>query len=355
VQFFDAHLDLACLAENGRDMTLPPEEAGGPWAPGAVTFPSLREGRVEAFLGTIFTEADGDDAVAYPAGDAQAAHDRGLRQLERYEQWDRGGILRLTRRGSGPASPPSRAPAPACLLLMECADPIRTPDELDWWASRGIACIGMAWARGSRYASGNGEPGCSSGVGLTGPGRALAAEMDRLGILHDASHLSDRALADLFSLTDRPIIASHSNCRALLGGTSQRHLADPAIREIARRGGIIGLNLCANFIRPGLQRGDRPTIDQAIAHVEHICQIAGHRRAVGLGSDMDGGFSSIHLPRGIDRPRDLPRLAEALAARGWPDQDIRGFCWENWARFWLSARSISSRCEGGARRSESRR
>jgi len=343
LRWFDAHLDLACLAENGRDMNLPPERCAGPWPPATLTFPSLAEGNVGCVLGTIFTELNGDDAVGYPEGDAQAAHAKGVRQLETYHRWHAEGLIRLipSPRCSttySVSSPPSlRASVPSCLILMECADPIRNPAELAWWVERGVAAIGLAWARGSRYAAGNGEPSCSSPVGLTDLGRKLLPEMDRLGIVHDASHLSDRSLADLFSLTDGPVIASHSNVRALLDGVSQRHLTDEAIREIGRRGGVIGLNLVRNFIRTGLNRddpGDRPSIGEAVNHVERVCEIMEHRRGVGMGSDLDGGISGHDLPRGIDRPRDFIRFAEELAARGWSDAEVEGFAWANWARFW---------------------
>jgi membrane dipeptidase len=165
--------------------------------------------------------------------------------------------------------------------------------------------------------------------------------MDGLGLVHDASHLSDRALAELLSLTDRPVIASHSNCRVLLDGTSQRHLTDEGIVEIGRRGGIIGLNLVRNFIRTGLDRGDpndRPSIDEAVRHVEHVCEVMGHRRGVGLGSDLDGGISGNDLPAGINGPPDFEKLAWALSARGWTEAEVNGFAWGNWARFWESER-----------------
>lgn len=332
-RWFDAHLDLAALAENGRDMARMLADCGGPWPPPTVTFPSLAEGRVRACLGTIFTEADGDDAVRYPAGDAEAAHAAGRRQLDWYEKWHDAGLIHLWR-GSDRSIPPD---GPIALgILMECADPIRTPDELDWWADRGVIAIGLAWARGSRYAAGNSEPSCSAPYGLTDPGRELIRRMDARGLIHDVSHLSDRALDDLLAATDRPVIASHSNCRALLDGVSQRHLTDDAIREIGRRGGVIGLNLVRNFIRTGLDRADpndRPTIDEAVAHVEHIADLHGHRCGVGLGSDLDGGITGHDLPAGINAPRDFDRLAEALARRGWSDTDLEAFAWGNWARF----------------------
>jgi membrane dipeptidase len=274
-------------------------------------------------------------------GDAEGAHAAGVRQLEIYQRWHEQGLIGLIasprRTAHDPRASSVHSSVPLCLILMEGADPIREPKELAWWAERGVAAIGMAWARGSRYANGNGEPSCSSATGLTPIGRKLVREMDRLGVVHDASHLSDRALADLFAATDHPIIASHSNVRSLLDGVSQRHLTDDAIREIGRRGGVIGLNLVRHFIRTGLNRddpGDRPSIAEAIDHVERIAEIMQRRSGVGMGSDLDGGISGHDLPRGIDRPRDFVRFAEELASRGWSDPEIEGFAWGNWARFW---------------------
>lgn len=326
MRFFDAHLDLACLALNGRDMTSEPGDQG-PWGPACVTFPSLRRGRVEAFMGTIFTEAGGNDRVAYPANDPEAAHRAGAAQLDLYHQWHAQGLLSLS------APPGPRASVPLCLLLMECADPIRTPDDLDWWVDRGVRAIGLAWARGSRYAGGNSTPE----RGLTGLGRELLKRMAHLGVVHDLSHLSQRAVDEALELSTHGsgmVIASHSNCRSCLTGAEERQLSDDTIREIGRLEGVIGLNLCANFLRAGIQKGDRPSIDDALRHVERIAQLMGHTRGVGLGSDLDGGFSALHLPAGIDGPEDFTKLTDALTARGWGIEDVDAFARGNWARFW---------------------
>src|SRR5258708_3647187 len=200
-RWFDAHLDLACLAENGRDMTRGLADCSGPWLPASATFPSLAEGGIAACLGTIFTELDGKDAEGYPAGDAGAAHAAGLRQLERYRAWEREGAIQWLDRAAWGPDPTRRVRTPTCLslaILMECADPIREPEELMWWREQGVIAVGLAWARGSRYATGNSEPSCSSGVGLTGLGRDLVRCMDAMDVVHDVSHLSDRALDDLF-------------------------------------------------------------------------------------------------------------------------------------------------------------
>lgn len=350
-------------------MHAPLESAGGPWLPASVTLPSLRDGDVRVALATIFTEVDGKDAEGYPAGDVERAHARGRAQLEVYETWRDGGhvaidLRELMRRdphvgeiragmGVGSVVPLSlerrlaqaRSRAPLHIgILVENADPIHTPDELPWWKSRGVVAIGLCWGRPSRYAHGNMSPPREK-LGLTDLGRAMVHAMDELRIVHDASHLSDASIEELLALTDRPIIASHSNCRALVGGNlgplgeNQRLLRDDQIAEMARRGGVIGLNLVRSFIPPGEYKKEhpRPTIAQAVDHVEHICAIAGHRACVGLGTDMDGGISANDLPEGIDRPADLAKIMDELRARGWSEAEVEGFEWANWTRFFEHA------------------
>ncbi|GAB4386356.1 MAG: membrane dipeptidase [Phycisphaerales bacterium] len=343
MKWFDGHLDLAYLAECGRDMHAEPEQARGRLRPAAVTLPSLREGDVRGCLGTIFTEAvpeqDAPDsetgAFAYAAGDAQAAWVCGMRQLKLYHAWRDAGLIRLLNlrgRNAGIAAGDEHAPL-LLGILMECADPIESPDQLVSWVDGGVIAIGLAWWHRSRYAGGNGAPG----HGLTPIGRELALRMDELGVVHDLSHLSQKATDELLSMTDAAVIASHSNCRSLLETDNERHLSDATIREIGRRGGVVGLNLVRHFIRAGLDRrdpNDRPSIAEAINHVEHVVEVMGHRRGVALGSDMDGGITADDLPRGIDRPRDLIRLGEELRNRGWSDAEIDGFAWGNWAAFW---------------------
>jgi membrane dipeptidase len=317
LHWFDAHLDLACLALNGRDLAQSLDACGGPWLPASITFPSLAEGRVSRCLATIFTEAGGNpsDAVSYPEGDWSAAARAGRRQLAYYQS----------------LAPSAAAPLPRFSILIEGADIIAGPDEVPWWKAQGVVAVGLAWWKPSRYAGGNG-----TSLGLSPEGRALVRALDAAGIVHDLSHLSDPAARDLLELATGPVIASHSNARALCGGggfgENQRHLSDDQIRSICARGGVIGLNLFSKFLRSGLGDADRASIDDCVFHVEHICHLARSRAHVGLGSDADGGFSAARLPAGIDRPRDYARLAEALSARGWTDEEVRGFAHGNWER-----------------------
>ena len=349
-QWFDAHLDLGMLAEHGRDMHTDLKSCRGRYQPASITLPSLSEGRVKWTLATIFTEGiDPKDTEAetapntYPFGDALSAYKAGMRQLLLYKAWHEAGVVkRMPLRGRAEAHEDANNDHPLRIgILIECADPIEHPDQLEQWVELGVVAIGMAWWHQGRYAGGNGTDYDDPSTGVTELGKQLVKRMDELGVVHDASHLSQHAIEDLFALTDQPIIASHSNCRALLDDRDnpqwQRHLSDESIKEIARRGGVIGLNLVRNFIVTGLDPNDpkdRPSISAAIDHVERICDLVGDRDPVGLGSDMDGGITADDIPAGINTPSDLELLAQELSSRGWSDEEIRNFRSGNWLRFW---------------------
>ena len=340
--WFDAHLDLAFLAETGRDMHVEPAKSRGRYTPAAVTLPSLAAGGVRTVLATVFTEAVPDPskqgsetgAFAYPLGNDDAAYVSGMRQLKLYHAWRDANLIRLPA-ATQPGSPD--APLTAG-VLVENADPISTPGDLDLWAEGGTVAIGLTWMTRGRYASGNGVPSDEPDSGLTDAGKAFVARMDELGLVHDASHLNDRSLADLFDATDRRVIATHSNCRSLFdpdakhSGQNQRHLTDDAIREIISRDGVIGLNLCSSFLDESCWDEGRAVISDCVAHIEHVCALAGNRNHVGLGSDMDGGFPANRLPEEIDTPADLSKLSGALRNAGWSDADLALFTYKNWAR-----------------------
>lgn len=325
--WFDAHLDLAYLAEQGRDMHVPPAEARGRLQPAAITLPSLAEGGVEACLATVFTEAvgpdhHGDAPTGYPESDAGGAYRAGMRQLKLYQAWRAGGVMTAL---DDPGD------ALRVGVLVENADPIPGPGELGPWLEGGVRAIGLTWARRGRYACGNAVSSDDNGAGLTELGRGLLDTMERTGVALDISHLNDRSLAQALHAFGGRVMASHSNARALLEPQDQRHLTDETIASVAERGGVIGLNLCGSF----LTSENRPaTVDDCVRHIEHVCNVAGDRTHVGLGSDMDGGFAADRLPDGIRSPAGLVRLAEALHDRGWSDDEIHGFAWGNWSRFW---------------------
>ena len=334
--WFDGHLDLAYLSVCGRNLAHPGDETSG----GCVNLHTLRAGGVEWCLATIFTEP-GPDAAAggfgyCDSGDLDGAEEAGLRQLEVYRSLEREDHIRIVRDMREPGAERTIDPAPrqlSVVILMEGADPIRSPEHLGRWFNAGVRIIGLTWAMGTRYAGGNARPGPLSGLG-----RDLIAAIDSLGMVHDISHLADEGIDQLFQCTRGPIIASHSNCRALLDGVNQRHLLDEQIREIGLRHGIVGLNLYSPF----LTTGRRATISDCLRHVDRICELMGHRRGVALGSDMDGGFAPDRLPMGLDHPTRLHALRKALGEHGWSNDEIEGFAWRNWTNFLSRVQTIHS-------------
>lgn len=366
MNWFDAHLDFSYLALRGRDFTKPLGIPNGGPQPVGLTFPSLRDAGVRWVLGTIFVlpSAAPDDPAGYRGGDdAQGAYDSAVRQLKQYHQWEKEGRIMLVRsahdlelgaseRGEEErlAKPQAAAgantkvamraeaevttgaeatPVPLrVVLLMEGADPIRTPDEAAWWFEQGLRVVGPAWSKGTRYAGGDDSTG--DAAKLTPAGRELVKQCDRLGIVLDFTHLHDASAEETLTITNRPVIATHSSSRVVQGNGKQRLISDEMARAIGSRGGVIGIPLYSLFLATD---GKRASVPRTIDHLEHLARVAGGRRLTGLGSDMDGGFGADKLPEGIDDPRGYARLDEELAKRGWTEQDRAGFARENWLRF----------------------
>ncbi|MCI6553281.1 MAG: dipeptidase [Lachnospiraceae bacterium] len=152
--------------------------------------------------------------------------------------------------------------------------------------------------------------------GLTERGRELVAEMERMGMIIDVSHLSDRGFYDVLEVTGKPFVASHSNARAVCPWV--RNLTDDMIRRLAERGGVIGLNFCSDFLAEAAMGQPVPdTLEAVAAHAEHIIRVGGVE-CLGLGSDFDG----IPTPSELPDYSYMPRLAEALENRGMRQGDM---------------------------------
>lgn len=159
---------------------------------------------------------------------------------------------------------------------------------------------------------------CLTGGGLTEEGRAYVKEAQRLGMVIDVSHISDEGFWDIIEITQRPIIASHSNSRALCD--CPRNLTDEMYAAICKTGGTAGINLYSEFL------GENPTVDTVCDHIFHFLDIAGNDQHISLGSDFDGMES---LPEGIAGVQDYPRLAERLLERGLTGQTVENIFWNN--------------------------
>lgn len=318
---FDAHLDLAMNATLGRDITRPAaEQPARPNEVATVGLPDLRAGGVTEVCATIFCCPDVEGHPGYK--DAQGAYDQAIEQLAVYHRLHTDGELHF------PALPGGKPAEIRAAILLEGADAIRTPDDLEQFHKAGVRLVGLAWRR-TRYAGGTGEPGP-----LTDLGRAIVPQLDRLNIIHDASHLAEEAFWELSRRTDRMIIASHSNCRTIVGDDPNgRHLTDDMIREIVRRDGVIGINFFDKFLLPAAEFGQRrATLDDVLKHILHICDLAGDTTHVGIGTDMDGGLGRDQIPQEIQTSADMPRIAPILESAGFDAIDITRIMRDNWMR-----------------------
>ena len=217
------------------------------------------------------------------------------------------------------------------VLLMEGADGIRKPQDVVEWYERGVRLIGPAWHR-TQYVGGTSEPG-----GFTDAGKQLLKEMARHSMILDLSHLADVAVPEAFDQFPGMVVATHANARALLPSARypERHLTDAAIKGVAERNGVVGVVLANFFIRDGYgQNGTRfdVTLDHVASHFDHMAQLVGHTRHLGIGSDFDGGFGLSHIPTGLDSVADLYRIGEHLSKRNYTDDQVEGILGKNWLR-----------------------
>jgi membrane dipeptidase len=215
--------------------------------------------------------------------------------------------------------------------LMEGADGIRQPKEIEWWVERGVRIVGLAWA-GTRYAGGTGEPGP-----LTADGRRLLVEMASQRTILDLSHASDESFLEAAERYEGVVIASHANPRAMVKDPPrpERYLSDDMIRVLAERGGVVGLVPYNRFLkadwRPEDPRQDI-RLDRVLDMIDHLCQLTGSAGHAGIGSDFDGGFGVERTPAEIDTVADLGLIGSGLKRRGYADPDVEKILGGNWLR-----------------------
>jgi membrane dipeptidase len=204
--------------------------------------------------------------------------------------------------------------------------------------------------------------------GLTPFGKDVVREMNRLGVIVDISHVSDKTFYDVLATSEAPVFASHSSCRALCNAA--RNMTDDMIRDLAKHGGVIQINYHVGFlsqefrdveaahpelqkeidaeikkrcgddescslvagdqiVRGYVQAGKLPRVDwtKIIEHIDHAVKVAGIDH-VGLGSDFDGAM----MPFGMEDASHLPQITEALLQKGYSDSDIRKILGENTLR-----------------------
>ena len=345
----DAHEDIAWNALTfGRDYTtsarqIRAAEAGSetPTQNGMACLGRAEwlSGRVGVIIATLFVSPQRRrlgtwDQLCYR--DAAEAHRLAHAQLDHYLRMEEEHpAFRVIRNradldavtGSWEAQPPTQRRI-GLVLLMEGADPIRAPNEVQHWHERGVRLIGPAWAR-TRYCGGTGDPGA-----LTRAGEALLEHMAAHGIILDVSHMSERSFEQALERYDGVIIASHANprCAADLS-TPERALSDDQIRKLAARDGVIGVIPYNRFLKTGWRpaEGKQAVSVKRVAEImDYICQLTGSSRHVGIGSDFDGGFGADAIPTPMDSVADLHMIGAALGQLGYGSGQVKQLLSGNW-------------------------
>lgn len=304
----DAHCDTALRLVDGETLT-PSDDSRN----GHVDLPRLRAGGVNVQIFALWVDADNNtgllrrcldmlDAVTSEA--ARLSDDLHLiisaDDIETVEKTGKIGVMLSIEDGAA---------------LERSLSALRAMYKL------GVRAMGLTWNGRNELGEGVGAA-VGRGRGLTPFGRDVVREMNRLGMVVDVSHLSEAGFWDVLDVSTEPIIASHSNARALCD--HPRNLTDEQIKALAERGGVMGIN----FFVPFLRRDGQASIDDIVRHIDHIVGLVGPAH-VGFGSDFDG---ISRTPTGAEDVGRLPAITEALLRRGYREDDVRGILGNNFLR-----------------------
>jgi membrane dipeptidase len=201
--------------------------------------------------------------------------------------------------------------------------------NIDRFFERGVRLLTLTWNNSNELAR-----SCMARDGrrrgLTRLGRKAISRMNRLGMLIDLSHASDRTFWDVLEGSTSPVICSHSACRALR--RFPRNLTDPQLRALGQTGGLIGIVFLPYFLTRDYRRA---SLEDVLDHIEHAASVAGVQ-SVGIGSDFDG-FGDP--PRGLEDASRLPALVAGLRRRGFSQDAIDGILGLNFLRVWDDVRA----------------
>lgn len=356
----DAHLDMAynvlykkrdyrhsAFTTREREKGTEREEQSGACTVGV---PEMVRGRVGLAFATIFTEPAShtisDDLPVYR--DEHEAHALGMGQLDFYRRWadedeqvtlvttkgalkDICGVWGVDGEGNELSAPSTRHPSAArhkigLVPLMEGADPILEPKELERWYERGLRVVGPAWDT-TRYSGGTWKGGR-----LPKLGRELFEVMAQFNVVLDVSHMSHESLDEALDVFEgKHIIATHANAYRYV--PTPRQLPDHAIEQIAARNGVVGVVLYNRFLKKDWSgKKSDVTLDDVVRMVDHICQMTGSANHVGIGSDYDGGLGYNEIPLELNTIRDHYKIGDELLERGYDVKDVAKIMRGNWLR-----------------------
>lgn len=299
----DAHCDfLYYMCRRGYSFQNPRKDQ-------AVSLPAMRQGGAALQLFAAWIDPDDQEAPLQQCLSLIDAYNRLLLSC---------GALTPFTREFDPASGKI-----AAVLTVEGGEAIRGRTEnLRLFRELGVRAMTLTWNETNELAS----PAMSRrDRGLTALGRDIVREMERVRVALDVAHLGDRGIDDALDATDAPIFSSHTNARAVF--PHKRSISDRHIKEIAARGGVIGVN----YYSPQLVSTGRASLDDVIRHIAHIAEIGGPDCAM-FGSDFDG-MGAQSYPLGLTSWADVPRLIQGLERAGFSGKELYGIAYGNLARY----------------------
>ena len=183
----------------------------------------------------------------------------------------------------------------------------------------GVRSMLLAWNHRNLLADGAME---KYGAGLSEFGRLVVAEMNRLGMIVDVSHLCEASFQDVLELSSKPLIASHSNAKVLCG--HPRNLTDSQLSDIKNNGGVVGINFYPYF----LNNTEKASIEDVVRHIEHICSVTGEEH-IGIGTDYDGIECT---PDELEDTSCIPTLFDRLSQLNYSSSFLEKFAGLNFLR-----------------------
>ncbi len=344
----DAHLDISMNAmEWNRDVRssvaeIRAREQGltdkSDRGLGTVSFPELRKGNIGLVVATQIARYVAPDNPLPGWHSPEQAWAQTQGQLAWYKAMETAGELRMIRCKQDLEdhvaywlNDASEKKTIGYILSLEGADSLVTLDNLHFAYNYGLRALGPAHYGPGRYANGTDATGHLNKEGI-----ALVKEMDKLGMVLDATHLCDDAFWNALAIFNGPVWASHNNCRALVN--HNRQFSDDMIKALLERDAVIGCALDAWMIVPDWIRGQskplemKCSLERAADHIDHICQLAGNTLHIGIGSDLDGAFGKEQSPYDLDTIADLQHFSGILERRGYTYDDIQRFMHGNWLR-----------------------
>jgi membrane dipeptidase len=349
---FDAHLDLSMNAlEWNRDLTwqvmeIRESEAGMTDKPdrgkGTVSLPEMRKGLVGICVATQIGRyvKRGNNLPGWRSPHQAWAMTQG--QIAWYKAMEEIGEMRqITTKEQLEShlllweTPLANAPI-GYILSIEGADSFITLKHLERSYNDGLRVVGPAHYGPGTYAQGTDAMG-----GLSPQGRELLKEMDRQNMILDASHLCDDSFREAMDLFHGPVWASHSNCRCFV--PHNRQYTNDQLKELIERDAVIGVAFDAWMLVPDWVRGKSTpqergvTLTQIIDNLDHICQVAGNSKHVGIGSDLDGAFGKEQCPTDLETIADLQKIPDMLTAKGYTESDVQNILHGNFIRFLRNA------------------